>query len=194
MNTKKIRVNQIFREIRKAKKYQQDGFQEIVSRSFLSRFETGESELTASKFFACLDKMGVTMSDVISATAKLNDPDVCTYIPEFEWNALKTKRRTPKGHVTYAEGASKFAFALEVTDDSMISSNSAFPIGSKIIVEPAVSASDGELVIVGNRQQYFFRRWAAGYALSDNESYAPIDEPIVVGKVVGVIWTANLKK
>ena len=194
MNNNKIRVNELFRALRKAKKFQQDDFQEIVSRSYISRFETGDSELTSSKYFACLEKMGVTADDVIAATAKLNTPDPYTYIPEYDWSSLRNKRRTPTGYVTYPEGASKFAFALDVKDDSMISTNSAFPVGCKIIVEPAVSAKDGELVIIGKRYQYFFRRWAAGYALADNESYEPIDEPIVVGKVVGVMWQANFKK
>lgn len=194
MNNNKIRVNELFRALRKAKKFQQDDFQEIVSRSYISRFETGDSELTSSKYFACLEKMGVTADDVIAATAKLNNPDTYTYIPEYDWSSLRNKRRTPTGYVTYPEGASKFAFVLDVKDDSMISTNSAFPVGCKIIVEPAVSAKDGELVIIGKRYQYFFRRWAAGYALADNESYEPIDEPIVVGKVVGVMWQANFKK
>lgn len=187
----KIKVNELFRALRKAKKFQQDAFTEIVSRSYISRFETGDAELSTSKYFACLEKMEVTPEDVIAATAKLNTPDTYTYLPEYDWASLRNKRRNPVGYVSYPEGASKFAFVLEVKDDSMISSNSAFPIGSKIIVEPVVSAKDGELVIIGKRYQYFFRRWAAGYALADNESYEPIDEPVIVGKVVGVMWQAN---
>lgn len=190
MGHEKIRVNELFREFRKIKKFQQNAFQEIVSRTWVSRFETGDVDLTVSKYFACLDKMGVTVDDTVAAIAKLKNPDRHTYLPVYDWDSLRNKRRKPTGHVTYAEGASKFAFVLDVKDDSMISENSAFPVGCKIIVEPATSAKDGELVIVGKRYQYSFRRWAAGYALADNESYEPIDEPIVVGRVVGVVWNA----
>lgn len=194
MSKGKIRVNELFRAFRKAKKFQQDEFQEIVSRSYISRFETGDAELSTSKYFACLEKMGVTPEDVIAATAKLNNPDTYTYLPEYDWGSLRNKRRNPIGYVTHPEGASKFAFVLDVKDDSMISQNSAFPIGCKIIVEPATAAKDGELVIVGKRFQYFFRRWAAGYALADNESYDPIDESVVVGRIIGVVWNATFPR
>ncbi|NGZ17990.1 helix-turn-helix domain-containing protein [Vibrio aestuarianus] len=194
MSKGKIRVNELFRALRKAKKFQQDEFQEIVSRSYISRFETGDAELSTSKYFACLEKMGVTAEDVVSATAKLNNPDTYTYLPEYDWASLRNKRRNAIGYVTFPKGASKFAYVLDVKDDSMISSNSAFPIGCKIVVEPVTSAKDGELVIIGKRYQYFFRRWAAGYALADNESYEPIDEAIVVGKVIGVMWQADFDK
>ncbi|MCG9785409.1 S24 family peptidase [Vibrio brasiliensis] len=173
------------------KRFQQDDFQEIVSRPWVSRFETGTVELSANKFFACLDKMGITGDEAIAAYTKLSTPDTTTYLPEYDWSSLRNKRRTPINFVTYPQGASKYAFVLEVQDDAMISPNSAFPVGSKVIVEPAVSAKDGELVIVGKRYQYFLRRWAAGFALADNESYEPIDEPVVVGRVVGALWNAS---
>lgn len=194
MSKGKPQINDLFRELRKSKRFQQDDFQEIVSRPWISRFEQGHVELSTNKFFACLEKMGVTGDDAIAAYAKLSTPDTNTYFPEYEWEALRSKRRTPIGFVTYPQGASKYAFVLEVKDDSMISPNSAFPIGSKIIVEPSVSAKDGELVIVGKRYQYFLRRWAAGFALADNESYEPIDEPVIVGRVVGAIWNASFDR
>lgn len=189
-----IKINDLFRELRKAKRFQQDDFQEIVSRPWISRFETGSVELSANKLFACLEKMGVTGDDAIAAYAKLSSPDTNTYLPEYDWASLRNKRRSPIGFVTFPQGASKFAFVLEVKDDSMISPNSAFPVGSKVVVEPCVSAKDGELVIVGKRYQYFLRRWAAGFALADNESYEPIDEPVIVGRVVGALWNTTFER
>lgn len=194
MTNTKFKINDLFRELRKSKKFQQDDFQEITSRPWISRFEQGHVELSANKFFACLEKMGVTSADAIAAWTKLDSPETRTHLPEYDWPSLRTKRRTPIGYQTYPKGASKYAFVLEVKDDSMISLNSAFPIGSKIIVEPATAAKDGDLVIVGKGYQYYFRRWAAGLALADNESYEPIDEPVVVGRVVGALWNASFER
>lgn len=194
MTTVKFKINDLFRELRKSKKFQQDDFLEITSRPWISRFEQGHVELSANKFFACLEKMGVTSADVITAWTKLNSPETRTYLPEYDWESLRRKRRTPIGYQTYPQGTSKYGFVLEVKDDSMISQNSAFPIGCKIIVEPTTTAKDGELVIVGKGSQYYFRRWAAGFALADNESYEPIEESVVVGRVVGALWNANFEK
>jgi transcriptional regulator with XRE-family HTH domain len=190
----KFKINDLFREIRKSKKFQQDDFQEILSRPWVSRFEQGHVELSANKFFACLEKMGVTYADAIAAWTKLDSPETRTLLPEYEWSALRSKRRTPISYEAFPKGASKYAFVLEVKDDSMISPNSAFPIGSKIIVEPTTVAKDGELVIVGKGYRYYFRRWAAGFALADNESYEPIDECMVVGRVIGALWSTRFDK
>lgn len=182
-----MKIHHAFRSIRKSKKLSQGVFKGIVGRCGVSRFESGTADLSSSKLVRCLELMGATFSDVFAATQV--QEGLKTYMPVYKWGDLRFKRRKPTHYITYLKGASNYAYALTVKDESMISNVSAFPIGSTIIVEPTGQANDGDLVIVKKRTIYYFRRYVSGFAVPDNNAHEIIEKPIIIGRVVGATWT-----
>lgn len=177
-----------FAKMRKLHGFNQSDFEGIVSRPTLNRFENGTTEISAYKMFKCLNKMGVTIGEFYAAYCAPKDKPN-TYLPVYEFSDLRYKRRKPTKFISYTKGAKEHAYALEVKDAAMNSDMACFPIGSHLIVEPATVASDGDLVIVMKKNQYYFRRYVTGLAIPDNEQFDIIDEPRIVGRVVGATWS-----
>ncbi|HCU0190958.1 TPA: helix-turn-helix domain-containing protein [Citrobacter koseri] len=81
------------------------------------------------------------------------------------------------------------AFAYTINDDSMLSSEGgeySFPIGTKVVFDPVISAKNGDFVLVllyGQNPQVFFRRFTGGMEVVHfnplNSAY-PKDEVSVV--------------
>lgn len=183
-----MKIQHAFTKIRKSKGFKQSEFNGVIGRCGVSRFESGEADLSSSKLVACLERMGATFSDVFAATQN-DDPLRKTYLPVYDWTDLRFKRRKATQHVTYPKGASIHAYGLIVRDNSMISNVSAYPVGATLIVEPTAQAKDGDLIIVMKRKIYYFRRYVSGLAIPDNEAHDIIEEPNIIGRVVGVTWT-----
>ncbi|GEA22330.1 hypothetical protein VH1807_contig00024-0048 [Vibrio harveyi] len=177
-----------FKALRKANGLKQSDFEGILGLVAISRFELNKADITSKKWMRCLEKMSASLSDYQAAMMEIEEAEKRFYIPVFDWYSIGKKNAKPIKFIPYFKGAGKHAFALEVMDESMIHPESAYPVGSYIIVEPTAHAENGEPVIVYHQRRYFFRRLLAGLAMPDNEGFEIIDHPTVVGRVVGTYW------
>ena len=178
-----------FKLMRKANHLKQSDFEGIVGLVAVSRFELNKADMTTKKWYSCLKKMGASLVDYQAAMMQAEDENRRFYMPVLDWHSIGKKNVKPSEHIPYLKGASKHAFALKVMDEAMIHPESSYPKGSYIIVEPAAHAQNGETVIVYENRRYYFRRLLAGLAVPDNESYDIIEQPTVIGRVVGATWT-----
>lgn len=187
-NLKSKKLGRAFALLRKSRGFNQSDFENISSRPTLNRFENGNAEFSSSKLFHCLEKMEATMADLDAAYHAPKDKPF-TSLPAYKFSEMRYPRKQPFTYITYANGATKTSFALEVKDAAMINEVGAYPIGSFLIVEPARTAKDGELVIINKDGVISFRRMVNGKGVPDNALFFTIEKPRIIGRVVGATWT-----
>lgn len=178
-----------FQQVRKQAGFGQKDFPEIVERSTLSRFESGKAGLNVNKWYALLERMGVSLTDLQIAIHEQKTDGGKLVIPVYEWRDVIKSRKKPVDHIFYEKGAGKYAFSVKVKDESMIRSESAFPVGAYLIVEPTSTAENGDLVLICEGKETYFRRLVAGLGMPDNEGFKIIESPTIIGRVVGATWT-----
>lgn len=190
--TNKQEPHEIFFVLRKKAKLTQGDFPGIVSRTTLSRYERGEQDISTKTLIKALRKINVSFGQFMSIVEAGQSTDYFTQnIPLYQWADLNKPHPESYNDIFYIKGASEKSFALRVRDSSMIGGETAYPIGSYLIVEPTTKRdkiSNLSFVIAKSGGIHLFRQLVNGHLIAANPEFESLKDAFIVGTVSGCTW------